>query len=249
MIFCFSGTGNTKRVAEELSRRLNERMVMIGGCEKAAYRVGCGERVIWMFPVHSWGLPPVVRRFIRDVEVECGEGVRHYMVCTCGDDTGLAHEMWRSELRKRGWRGVAAHSVTMPNTYVLLPGFDVDAPEVEAAKLAAMPERVARVAHAIKCASPIDDVLKGKCAWLKTKVIYPLFVRFLMSPKPLHATEACVGCGLCAKVCPMGNITVRNGVPCWAEECSLCLACYHKCGYRAVRYGSRTDSKGQYKGF
>lgn len=37
-------------------------------------------------------------------------------------------------------------SVIMPNTYVLMKGFDVDTPEVADAKLKAMPDRVAHIA-------------------------------------------------------------------------------------------------------
>lgn len=249
MIFCFSGTGNTKRVAGLLAGLLGERVVMVGAKdERMSYDIGADERVVWMFPVHSWGVPPVMRRFMRNVELR-GEvaDVKHYMVCTCGDDTGLTHEMWRKEMRRRGWRGVAAHSVTMPNTYVLLPGFDVDTADVEAGKLQAMSEMVRRVARAIKCASPIDDVLKGKCAWLKTRVVYPLFMRYMMSPKPLHATGECVGCGGCAKVCPLSNIEMVDGRPCWGDNCAMCLGCYHACARHAVAYGSRTAKKGQYR--
>lgn len=66
------------------------------------------------------------------------------------------------------------HSVEMPNTYVLLPGFNTDPDILAQTKLDRMPERVARIAHAIKCSSKIDDIVKGHFAWIKSYLIYPL---------------------------------------------------------------------------
>ena len=64
-------------------------------------------------------------------------------------------------------------------------------------------------------------------------------------PKVDHA--ACIDCGLCEKVCPVGNITVTDR-PVWGGNCTQCLACYHVCPVHAVEYGKMTGKKGQYKG-
>ena len=42
----------------------------------------------------------------------------------------------RLALSHKGWKCHAGFSVTMPNNYVLLPGFDVDKKELEEKKLA-----------------------------------------------------------------------------------------------------------------
>ena len=245
MIFCFSGTGNSKAVAHRLAELLADRVVNIGD---AAGRVELapGERVVWCFPVHSWGLPLAVRRFIREVKLRCGDDNRHFMVCTCGDDTGYADRMWRKELRRRGWRPVAAHSVIMPNTYVALPGFDVDPKPLEEEKLSASSHRIAEIAHAVKCGSNIDSLTRGKFPWLKTRVIYPLFMRFLTSPRRFRVSDKCVGCGKCVKACPLQNVWLAKGRPNWGANCTLCLACYHSCPVHAINYTRQTRTKGQY---
>ena len=63
-----------------------------------------------------------------------------------------------------------------------------------------------------------------------------LFNTFLMSPKPFHATEACIACKKCEKVCPVNNIKVTDR-PVWGDNCTQCLACYHICPVHAVEYG------------
>lgn len=246
MIFCFSGCGNTALVAQRLASRLGERVVRIDIRTALCFNVMAQRRVIWAFPVYSWGMPLEVRRFMKQVRLEGGEKLEHYMVATCGDDAGLTHSMWRKELQRRGWRGRSAHTVIMPNTYVSLPGFDVDSAELAKSKLDAAPEAIDRIAHAIKCRSNVDHVVKGSFAWLKTKVVYPLFMRFLCSPKPFKATDACIGCGACSRSCPMGNVTMINSRPEWSTRCTMCLSCYHHCPTHAVAYGKATCSKGQY---
>lgn len=250
MIICFSGTGNSQAVAGELSGCIGGDTVVV---EKGllldpascVIDVPSGEAVVWVMPVYSWGIPPVMERFIKKMKMKCAPSTEHFLVLTCGDDIGYADNQWRRLVGRRGWNPRGCFSVQMPNTYVLMKGFDVDSPEVSAAKLAAMPGRIKQIASAIGRGFAESDVVRGSWAWLKTAVIYPYFIRFCMSPRPFHASDACVSCGLCARSCPMENIAMADGRPLWSNRCALCLRCYHICPARAVAYGSATATKGQ----
>ena len=262
MIICFSGTGNTGMCASLLAEQLDDRVVtltaeMLTAPYPFTVTVQPGERVIWMFPVYSWGIPPVVERFMRNAKLpDPMAAAGHYMVCTCGDDIGLTHRQWRAVMKRRGYTARTAFSVQMPNTYVFMSGFDVDSPEVERRKLAGAPERVAHIARAIEDGLGADDVVTGSWPWVKSHIIRPWFVRHAMSPKPFHATDACTGCGTCARDCPMANITMAHDNqsqssrphPQWGTNCAMCTACYHKCPHHAVAYGRTTRGKGQYPG-
>lgn len=254
MIVWFSGTGNSRFVAERLAADLGDRMLRLSpGLEQI-----CPDdrRVIWVCPVYSWGLPPHVRSAMRRVEVG-SSGVVHHLVLTCGDDVGLTPQMWRKDMQKRSMTAGLAFSVTMPNNYVCLPGFDVDSREVADAKLAQAPQRIGEISRLIAAwrvgMEAKDDVVRGRFAWMKTRVIYPWFVRYAMSPKPFRYTGACISCGKCAAVCPLCNVDMRHNdgrkYPEWGSYCALCLACYHVCPRHAVEYGSATESKGQYQRF
>ena len=83
MIICFSGTGNSAAVASRLSVLLDdESLVLLRGevliGEKPALTLK-GERIIWVFPTYSWGVPPVVADFIRRVEIAGADNVPHFM--------------------------------------------------------------------------------------------------------------------------------------------------------------------------
>ncbi len=168
------------------------------------------------------------------------------MLTTCGDDMAYTDRRWKRLIAARGWQAAGAFAVAMPNTYVLMKGFDVDSPETAAAKLAAMPAAMERIADAIGSGDP-DILIRGSWPWVKSYVIYPWFVRHAMSPRPFHHTGACTGCGGCARSCPLGNIAMQpGGTPHWGNRCAMCLRCYHSCPRNAVAYGKATAGKGRY---
>ncbi len=245
MILVFSGTGNSLAVAREISRLSGDVIEMIRPGRVIAPGRGL---VIWVFPVYSWGLPPIVSDFIK-AQPNLG-GRRHCCVFTCGDDVGMADRSWRTAMKRAGADDLrAVCSVQMPNTYVCLPGFDVDSSQLSHAKLDAMPGTVARIYDVIISGERTTDVVRGRFPWVKTKLIYPLFRRFMMSPRQFHVTQACTVCGKCARSCPLGNITMDGGAdsrhPHWHDRCTLCLRCYHICPHHAIAYGKSTADKGQ----
>lgn len=253
MIFCFSGTGNSLWAAYVLSLKTNDKVVMMA--EKTAEDV-CrlcseSERIGLVFPVYAWNMPAVVRSFVKRLPYHEGEKRPYvYAVLTCGDDTGRTDRELRKALAERGWTLNAAFSLTMRNTYVALPGFDTDSPELEKEKQTAAERRLeTHIADAVnrKAPSAPRDVHHGAFPWLKTYAIGKLFDRFLTSPHGFRVDcKACKHCGRCYRVCPLRNIRLtRDETPEWGEQCTLCMACYHICPRHAISYGRFTKGKGQ----
>ena len=58
--------------------------------------------------------------------------------------------------------------------------------------------------------------------------------------------SACIGCGKCAKLCPLNNIMLKDGKPVWGDECTHCMACIGNCPTEAIEYGSITQKKEKY---
>ena len=153
MIFYFTGTGNSRWVAEALGTAFDEPLVSIADAlneGKNAYPLGEREKVFFVFPVHSWGPAVLVPRFISRLILSGYKGQEVYFVCTCGDDCGYTDRIMRSILARRGIAVTGGFSVQMPNNYVLMPGFDVDSKEVETEKLKKAPERLKSIISFIK---------------------------------------------------------------------------------------------------
>ncbi|MCE5189836.1 MAG: EFR1 family ferrodoxin [Eubacteriales bacterium] len=241
MIYFFSGTGNSRWIAEELARLTGEQALSIPDLVKdgpTAVYAGAGSSIGIVFPVYAWGAPLLVEQFCKAISVS--EGAYVYAVCTCGDEAGFAMRRL-----KRFYPLQAAWSFTMPNNYIV--GFDVDAASLEQKKIDAARERLGRVSAGILARKTEFDVHTGPAAWLKTAVIRPMFNTFARRTKPFYATSDCNGCGICERGCPTETIVMRQGRPAWVNRnCAQCMACINRCPKKAIQYGTGTLHRGRY---
>lgn len=250
MIYYFSGTGNSYRVAEVLAEKLSTRLISMTSATFADKHVEDGEALGLVFPVYAWGMPKVVRDFIRKNSFRKSNSYI-YVVLTCGDDVGRTDDLVRRAISQYGGRVSAVFSVRMRNTYVCLPGFDTDAPAIVEQKEGAFAQRLSHIADAVaerRIVTDHSEVSPGGMPWLKTYLLRPLFNSLLISPRRFHLSKQnlCVKCGKCIKACPLGNIKFSNRYHLvWSDNCTHCLRCYHVCPRHSIRYGAFTGSKGQ----
>lgn len=228
MIYCFSGTGNSQWVANKLEGLLTDENDVFG----------------MVFPVYAWGIPKVVKEYIEKHLEDIKSAKYVWAVMTCGDDIGYADAILNKTL---GRKADAIFSVHMPNTYVCLPGFDVDKDEVAQSKVQETIKRMPDIAESIKNREQKTEVVRGGFAWMKTHVLRPLFNRFLVTDKYFHTNKTCIQCKCCVRTCPLDNITTdEKGQIVWKHEnCTGCLRCYHRCPNHAVHFGKFTQNKGQ----
>ena len=250
MIYYFSGTGNSRYMANSLAKRLGHDVKLIAETNPANEKFDEKDMGL-VFPIYSWGVPPIVLNFIDNLPESFWQdfkesGKRIWTVMTYGDEAALAPEMLQKRLAKHGVKADYIRGFMMPNNYVLLPGFDVDSKELENAKLDDAPRNVDQAVREIERGKKGVHVTVGSMPWIKTKLVYPLFKKWGMFPSKWEATTDCIGCGICERVCPVKNIKMKDGRPTWGDDCTSCVACYHYCPKNAVQYGKMTKGKGQY---
>lgn len=257
MILYYSATGNSRYVVQLMGNFLNEKVKEICNSDSCE-NIDGGNTLGFVFPVYSWGLPLPVVEFFSSLSKETVRNISKenryvWAILTCGDDVALTPEMMTGLLSKKGIYVKGIWSVQMPNTYVALPGFDVDSKEVEQSKIDKVESRLRSIANLIEVQTERVDVVRGGFAWVKTKMIYPLFRKWGINTKRWRVSDECIGCGRCKEICVRKNIVMKNNhgslKPVWGKDCCSCMGCYHVCPRHAISYGGVTKGKGQYKRF
>lgn len=254
MIFYFTGTGNTRFIAEELARATGERLVPIAPAVVAGeydYQLADDECIGICFPVHGWRPPFIVREFIKRLHIKGYNSQYCYAFATCGDDVGQTFDYLREDLQQVEITLDSAFSVIMPETYNF-PFIDqIDTPESAAHKIAAARERLAALLPAIVGRERgLTDVNKSRWPRTNSVLLGSFFLKHWVTDcKFTVDAAACIRCGKCQQVCPVGNIDCSNGnLPEWQHNglCTTCFACYHHCPAHAIDFAGRTRGKRQY---
>ena len=237
-MYCFSGNGMSRQVAEGLRA---------AGVETE----DGGDSFGFVFPVYGWRPPRIVARFVRDGLAARLAGRRPsyvWAVMTCGFDVGFADRVFDSLLRPVLGRGLdAAFSVRMPDTYIGLPGFRLNPPELVREKMAAARERLPAIAARIQARERVRDLKRGVFPRTKTYLMGTLFDRLFVDARYFRVDAGkCVACGACAANCPAGTISAAAGAaPVWRCDgsCTGCLRCLHNCPAEAIEFGRCTKGK------
>jgi NAD-dependent dihydropyrimidine dehydrogenase PreA subunit/flavodoxin len=252
MVFYFTGTGNSRWIAQRVAEAFSEEPVAMSDFFEGdqivlpTFTLRANEHLGFVFPVHAWGVPPLVCKFIQQLQLKTYNGQLIYGVFTCGDECGYTREMFVQMIKEKGWDCHHVYSVQMPNTYIVFPGFDVDPKELETAKIAKARLLLPSVIKAINDDKPIDAYRKGRLPFLKSRVIYPQFIKHALNSRPFYTTDACISCGRCVEFCPAKNLSMKEHKPLWGDHCVQCLSCLHRCPTRAIEYGKLTRNKGRY---
>lgn len=254
MIFYFSGTGNTRYIASRLSQATGEQLISIAQAVvngKFDYRLEADERIGICFPIHGWRPPFIVRDFVRQLRLDGYNGQFCYAFATCGDDVGLTFDYLRADLHEAGVELNSVFSVIMPETYNFPVIDQVDTPESAQCKIdAARAQFQLVLPDIIERRSGVKHINNSRWPRINSKVLGRFFVNhWVTDAKFTVDSEACTGCGLCSRVCPVGNIGMSDDKhPQWLHNrlCTTCFACYHHCPVHAIDFAGRTRGKRQY---
>ena len=266
MIFYFSATGNSKRVAERIAQETgDDRLVDIGAVMRTAvtqrfrarfrYGLAQGEAVGVAFPVYFWGLPSVVDEFFDLLTLDALDpaSVYAYCVATYGTTTGQVGNLIGAHLARQGIVLAARFGVQCPDTFT--PMFNLSNPDKVAVKVARAEQQIDEVATHVAFRDAGNFMRRTVPAPL-TWAYRPFYQHYRLCGH-LSATDGCIGCGRCAQKCPCAAIEMRGALggdkadrrPAWIKErCAMCLRCLHCCPAHAIQYGTgRTTAKhGQY---
>lgn len=234
MIYYFSGTGNSKWIAEEIAKGLDDKAVDMTKCDSEGEcgddcSISSGERIGLVFPVYAWGPPEIVSDFAGRLKAD---GKYTFAVCTCSSEAGNTIKILSKFFPVKG-----AWSVAMPANYVPSP---LDDEETIRKKITEAREKIPEICSAVKEKRTVTDVCRGSGTFFKSSFGFGGFNKFARGTGVFSVTDDCTGCGMCADVCHMDIIRMDGDRPEWKyAKCSQCMACINVCPVTAILYGGK----------
>jgi len=246
-IYYFTGTGNSLALARRLATTLGEAALVpireTGDVTDVSPVKWDAEITGIVTPVYCFGLPPPVARLLHRVAVSRSQYV--FVVSNCAGNPGFALRQAGELLDDRGIKLNAALNVFMPTNY--LPFGGAWSEERQQQFFARADRQLDEFAEAVKARRDVPARLPKFPPVFLARWIYRLFApKFHRAGKRFQSSDACTGCGLCTRICPVGNITMSEGRPVWGGRCEQCMACIQWCPGDAIRMKGVDPQKKHY---
>ena len=245
MIFCFSGTGNSRYIAKRISEAIETEVVDLNEKIKANDHapIQTGTDVVVVVPTYAWRIPRVVSDWLSQTNLVGAERV--WFVMDCGGEIGNAAKYNRRIAEQKGLAYMGTAQILMPENYIAM----FNAPQVaEAEKIVENAEPdILNVIARIKASQSFPTPRNNLYDRFMSGPINPIFYRFFVKASAFRASDACIGCGQCVKRCPLNNVTLNDGKPVWGKDCTHCMACICYCPTEAIEYGKKSVGKPRYR--
>lgn len=255
IIYCFSGTGNTKLVCDVLSSSLAKR-----GCDITVYSFDynsykCSlypspndfDIVGIAYPIYGFNAPFLVNRFVKSLP-DAKNGQLAFVIKTSGEPFGpnnYSSNVIKKRLIKKGYKFIYDQHYLMP--YNIMFRYPDELAKQMYLYVNAHTDVVAKrilnnEEHILHC-NPLWWFLYiiAKLVWIGGPII----------GKTYHIKKSrCTKCKLCVKNCPMSNIRLKdNGYPKFGFHCMSCMRCVMFCPHNAINAGilNRWKVNGNYK--
>ena len=130
MVLYFTGTGNSKYVAQRIAAALGDTLFCMNDRIRAGdpSPVETGRRLVIVTPTYAWRIPRLVRDWLRSTELRGAE--QAWFVMTCGSEIGSADKYNRALCAEKELACMGTGQIVMPENYIAM----FDAPQADKAR-------------------------------------------------------------------------------------------------------------------
>lgn len=230
----FSGTGNTALCLSEFLRHCGGGELYSIEEPAAVSAISRETELVFAYPIYYSSLPKIVRDFI-DGNSALWNGKRIYVIATMamfsGDGAGVSARLFR----KYGAEIVGGLHLKMPDSIgdekVLKRSFETNRKTVEATL-----QKIGIASGRLTDGKPDReglDFFSHLAGLFGQRLYFGRKTRDYRRAAKIDG-EKCIGCGTCAKLCPMKNLRLADGKAFAGEQCTLCYRCFCVCPRGAV---------------
>jgi ferredoxin len=241
-LYVYTGTGNSLWIARQLALELGNTNLEYLPTLSTDFKIET-DRVGIVFPVHIWGLPLRVIRFVDHLQVN--PETYFFALAVNAGQTAATLLQLQKLISARQWSLAAGYSIIMPSNYT--PWGGPGPIEIQQRLFRDAREKVKGIAgHVLQ--SDRERVERGPF-W--QNILFSWFYKITFHQvhkmdKNFWVDDKCNSCGICSMVCPTNNIEMTNEKPSWLHQCEQCLACLQWCPQEAIQYGKKTVKYARY---
>lgn len=236
----FSGTENTKYIAEQFSNKLltNGDSVDIASMEEKDIPEKMDLLIIGG-PIYAGNIPENLIKYILRKTPKTDKFTNAFVYTT---SAGLLNAngvySMASKLEKKGYKIIGMESFAMPRNFYfgryepMKEDYIKEMIENAKLKIDINAEKIIK--------NNFDKIEVKHKGILKLDLLEELFsVISRLMGKSFKVNENCIKCMKCVKNCPTKNISEKKGVFKYGMSCMMCTRCIHNCPAHAITFGKK----------
>lgn len=244
MILYFSGTGNSAYVAKRAGKEIGDEVVNLFEKIRNNDFTELHSKRPWIIvaPTYAWRIPHIVRKWIENTRLKGSKDI--YFIMTCEGSIGNAGKYLQKLSMNKKMNYLGCMGIIMPENYIALfssPTEEKASQIIDQAE-SVIDQTILYIKNNNRFPQSGISFRDKMNSGIVNNLFYPVFVH----AKKFYATNECISCGKCVKVCPLNNVRIENGKPVWGDHCTHCMACICRCPSEAIEYGKHSRGLTRY---
>jgi len=257
LVLFFSGTGNTKVLADLFSQKMNAKCSSIEDDIDFSIELKKHDTIAFCYPIYASRVPRIMREFVHN-NMNALIGKKVIILVTQQGFSGDGARVFTDLFEDGTIEVIYAEHFNMQQNMCNIPVYSMIFKPTEKSAhkfLKRTEEKINTVCNNIKKgivkkrgfskASKLLGSIQGKMWQKNSKDIEPVRLeKKLINDVRIH--RGCNVCNICTKICPTSNLLNNKGKIETLNSCTICYRCVNMCPQKAITIYFHRKPKWQY---